>query len=718
MPLTITDPNQAAQRIVYDNLGRITEYYGPRDETLPEFRFNFSAALTRVPTTQNILMEQQVEPGGTQYLTTTKYLDGFGRAFKIYKPAPSSKTVLEELAYDWNGLESSRNLPRFSDTTTATNAKVSTFDSWKRPLTITEPDGSITSFVYSGLKTTITDAKSNLTYKYYDVFGRLVRTEQVNDDGTYATTYEYDPLGRVVKVLDANYNVGTANAKPYTSVYDSLGRVISTTDPFAGNTSCQYDLVGNLIAKTDAKNNTLRYEYDTLNRMVKKSVQASGATSAKVLARYVYDEADSSNGIGRLTRSYIGENTLDSKYDYDPDGNIIATQKTINGIMYSLESTFDSMNRLKTLIYPDSFEMEYTYDALALQNAGDYATFSNWKATGQPQTLTYGNGVTTSYTYNDNNQRLTSLVTKDPGTVVIQSFAYGYDTVGNITSITDNAPLTTMHTAATSQTFTYYKLYRLKSSSRFGDYSYDRIGNITAKEGVSFSFSDPAHPNCPTSGSSGFQATYDANGNLKTKRDKNGAYWVYTYNGENMLIAVHKGKSQGKEVLIEEYFYDSTGMRTQKNTYDGATVKTTNYVHFGNNVLYESGAENARYILAGGCEIARFSGANIYYTHRDHLGSSSVVTDQAGQVVNWNANHPFGENWQISPAGTTDLDKHRFTGKETDASTGLSYFGARYYDSEVGRFTTVDSAKDGENWYGYCYDNPIKYNDPSGRSSS
>lgn len=93
------------------------------------------------------------------------------------------------------------------------------------------------------------------------------------------------------------------------------------------------------------------------------------------------------------------------------------------------------------------------------------------------------------------------------------------------------------------------------------------------------------------------------------------------------------------------------------------------------------------------------------------------MTDSAGNVINWNANRPYGEEWQVGPAGTPDQDKHRFTGKETDRVTGLSYFGARYYDPEVGRFTTVDPAEDGANWYAYCRDNPLVNVDPDGKST-
>ena len=210
------------------------------------------------------------------------------------------------------------------------------------------------------------------------------------------------------------------------------------------------------------------------------------------------------------------------------------------------------------------------------------------------------------------------------------------------------------------------------------------------------------------------------------------------------MIKAYRGLEKGSETLIEEYFYDTVGMRSKKTTYAEGTSKTTYYVHHGNSVLFEvTVTETTKYILVGGREVAKVTGTYTYYTHRDHLGSSSVVTDTNGNVVNWNANRPYGENWQVSPENTPDLDKHRFTGKETDAGTGLVYFGARYYDPEVGRFISTDdytylpddvrivngmAIKDNiisqgmqqpqkYNVYVLCTNNPLKYIDPDGHDS-
>jgi RHS repeat-associated protein len=57
---------------------------------------------------------------------------------------------------------------------------------------------------------------------------------------------------------------------------------------------------------------------------------------------------------------------------------------------------------------------------------------------------------------------------------------------------------------------------------------------------------------------------------------------------------------------------------------------------------------------------------------------------------------------------------YSFTGKKDDPEVNLVYFNARYYDPEIGRFTTVDPIKSGVNWYVYCENNPLKYFDPDG----
>jgi len=74
--------------------------------------------------------------------------------------------------------------------------------------------------------------------------------------------------------------------------------------------------------------------------------------------------------------------------------------------------------------------------------------------------------------------------------------------------------------------------------------------------------------------------------------------------------------------------------------------------------------------------------------------------------------------------GMNDGVRQQFTSKERDTETGLDYFGARYYSSAQGRFTSVDPVTDFKknvsnpqrwNQYQYALNNPLKYVDPDGQ---
>jgi RHS repeat-associated protein len=111
----------------------------------------------------------------------------------------------------------------------------------------------------------------------------------------------------------------------------------------------------------------------------------------------------------------------------------------------------------------------------------------------------------------------------------------------------------------------------------------------------------------------------------------------------------------------------------------------------------------------------------VEYYHLDALGSVRVVTNQSGAVVSRHDLMPFGEEWQPVTLGREAL---LFTGKERDYDTGLDYFGARYLQTSVARFTTVDPVGmspndliDPQRWnrYAYAKDGPLRFVDPDGR---
>ncbi|ALN65466.1 putative exported protein [Lysobacter antibioticus] len=106
----------------------------------------------------------------------------------------------------------------------------------------------------------------------------------------------------------------------------------------------------------------------------------------------------------------------------------------------------------------------------------------------------------------------------------------------------------------------------------------------------------------------------------------------------------------------------------------------------------------------------------VEYIHTDALGSPVAVTDVNQNVVERSEYEPYGRllNRPVS-------DGPGYTGHVSDAATGLAYMQQRYYDSEVGRFLSVDpvaaNSKTGGNFnrYWYANNNPYRFIDPDGR---
>ena len=108
-------------------------------------------------------------------------------------------------------------------------------------------------------------------------------------------------------------------------------------------------------------------------------------------------------------------------------------------------------------------------------------------------------------------------------------------------------------------------------------------------------------------------------------------------------------------------------------------------------------------------ETINSTGGRLYY-HQDYLGSTRILTDRNGNQLARIDYEPFGR--ELADSTKT---RYKFTGKEEDASS-LQYFGARYYDSDTGRFTQIDPRYDaGESPYAYAVDNPLRYTDPDGK---
>ncbi len=270
-------------------------------------------------------------------------------------------------------------------------------------------------------------------------------------------------------------------------------------------------------------------------------------------------------------------------------------------------------------------------------------------------------------------------------------------------------------------------------------YDYDRWGNRAVRTG-SYMPNAQLTPQSAFAGDmSAFNASnnriavagysYDSSGNVKS--DPTTSANAMLYDAENRQVSYTKA---GATTL---YSYDGDGRRVKKAASSGTTL-----------YVYNAGGQ-----LIAEYATATTSGSGTSYVTTDTLGSTRVVTAADATVKARYDYLPFGEEVGTDRRpgsqgyGGADSTKQKFTSKERDTESGLDYFGARYYSSAQGRFTSPDEFTGGPdelyyfaddaadnptfyadlgepqslNKYQYCYNSPYRYVDPDGhqqRSSS
>ncbi len=158
-----------------------------------------------------------------------------------------------------------------------------------------------------------------------------------------------------------------------------------------------------------------------------------------------------------------------------------------------------------------------------------------------------------------------------------------------------------------------------------------------------------------------------------------------------------------------ESFYTMAGTEKEVQVAAGIIQETSNEIIAGNNV-YPDQTSNM-YLRNRLLVSIKIPSNEVHYYSQDTIGSNSIVTDELGNIVEKQEFEPFGNKINY---GT---EKYGFTGKELDSS-GLNYYGARYYDSGIGKFTGLDPISDySQSPYNYVDNNPINYIDPDGKQA-
>jgi RHS repeat-associated protein len=201
---------------------------------------------------------------------------------------------------------------------------------------------------------------------------------------------------------------------------------------------------------------------------------------------------------------------------------------------------------------------------------------------------------------------------------------------------------------------------------------------------------------------------YDANGNMV-----NDSRLTFVYNDDNRMKRVYNGSQ-----LVEEYQYDHGGNRKVKITVISPSLNKTTYYLSEAWIReeYTNGtAADTLYVYANNELLARkdASGTKHYY-HPDHLGSTTVITKQDGNLDERISYEPWGTPRQKSK------ELYQFTSQEWEPDLGFYDYNARQYSPFLRRFMqpdyVIEDVYDPQmlNRYTYVRNNPILYTDPSG----
>ncbi len=574
-----------------------------------------------------------------------------------------------------------------------------------------------------------------------------MQVEEAPNSDKFFTTYGYSALDDLLCVNQGVLGAATANPSIYSCdpskaharsfAYDGLKRLTAATNPETGTIRYSYDPVGNLLSKTDALSVTTCFGtlsgsncttgYDGLNRPTVKTY-SDGFTPQ---VNYTYDSAP--YGIGRLAQ--VSNSASTTNYlAYDALGRIASS----NQITGSTTSNFPSYQynlagALVSETYPSGRVIATAYDganrpaylkgtlgSTATPYVGSSTNWIQYWPHGVPYKAAFGNGLwrtlssvnghlqPTAYwdAVNDNPNQFLRI--EDPNWLN----GSGQNN-GNLqgTTVWAGGPNQSANLPQYAESFAYDGENRLTYATDSGGWSrtfgYDQWGNmaVTLNSGVPLNVNTPTSTGLFNANNQRTDQAYFANGNLKAVQPG----ITLAYDAENRQTSA-SGYS---------YAYDGNGHRVTKT--GGGTTTVYAYDALGQLAAEYSNAANP-------------SHGTTYYLSYDHLGTARLITDQKANVISWHDYLPFGEEIPANTAGRNgqfgagnDGVTQKFTGKERDSESGLDYFGARYYGSALGRFTSPDWSAKPEpvpyadfsnpqtlNQYSYVLNNPLAKPDLDG----
>lgn len=584
----------------------------------------------------------------------------------------------------------------------------------------------------------------NRNQSFVNEYGQTVlQITEVEADGI-ATVTTYDTLQRVAAV----------------AVKNSLGQVFSERQ-------VRYDAAGNkvwqkeqVISKEGAilREFILTWQYGPMNRL--ESVTESGEHLSKTMAygysaagqletlvkpdgvtlNYIYD------ALGRLVRLTSSDRSIDFAYIYDQADRIISVKDQIHGHEtvrtydwlgrqvkeelangLTLGSEFDVEGRRLKMILPDRSSVKYEYDAMLLKaihrlDASGSTRYSHryngYDLNGQlHQVQMIGKAGELRLTW-DQKGKLSGMITKHWSQSLSESTDKGLPTI-----LTTADPVG-IHT--THYQFDEKGQLLAEEGQHSVAYEHDSLYNRTHKDG------QPYHVNGLNQlvEANGEHYTYDANGNLIYQSGKN---IRYQYDALNRLM-----EAECEKQWKAEYAYDPFHRRIAKTLYTWSAENRAWSRPLKMHYLYDGELEigcaapdgDLKELRLLGTGMGKELGASIaieidhkpYAPVHDLRGSIRCLIDaESGKVAEMYRQTAFGETVAYNGAGQEIdaeecLNPWRYSSKRVDAETGFTFFGRRYYASDLGRWISPDPLgyADHSNLYAYVHNNPLCYADPDG----
>jgi RHS repeat-associated protein len=534
------------------------------------------------------------------------------------------------------------------------------------------------------------DEAGVLTFTKYDFKGNVVeKSRQVIGDDVLLGPFNPAPANWAVKVFRANWQ-----PPPNTSLETHASTVLDAT---VYETSIAYDALNRVKTMqyprdVSGARQELRPHYNRSGAL--ERVELDGDTYVEriaytangqrtliaygngVMTRYAYDPSTF-----RLLRLRTEQFTKQGAQTYTPTGTVfqdLAYEYDLAGNVLRIHDRTPASGIQNTQLGDDALDRVFHYDAV-------YRLLS---ATGRECDLPPSNQPWTTQ------PRGTDLTLARPYTQTFQ-----YDAAGNMTNLKHEHIQTGGNALVSNRQFALVQ---------------NRLATVTLGANV-------------------YAYGYDDNGNLMQENTERHFDWDHA----DRLRVFRNQVSGSRPSIHAQYLYDVNGQRVKKFVVSQqGEIEATVYIDglfehhiratdqagvVQNNTLHVIDNQSRVVTVRVGAAFPDDGAAavTVKYHLGDHLGSSNIIiggaTSAANTFVNREEYTPYGE----TSFGSFARKRYRFTAKERDDESGLSYHGARYYAPWLARWTSCDplGQQAGINAYAYGRDNPVTHFDPEGKQA-